>query len=90
MVGQEDLRAVLTRIYSGTAVVLLGAVFLGWMATAGDVRVNAGAIAMTDERLNRYELLARRRQEDISLIKADLREIKVMLERIEKELEERR
>ena len=79
----------LTRIYSGIAVVLLGAVLLGWVTTVGDVKVNASAITAACARLDRYDLLAERRAGDLSEIKADLRAIQVMLERIEKELEEK-
>jgi len=84
--GQAGIQA---RIYSGTAVVLLGAVLLGWVATAGEVKVNAGAISAARARLDRHEVLAERCAGDISEIKADLSAIKVMLGRIEKELEDK-
>lgn len=84
-----DGAMMLTRIYSGIAVVLMGAVLLGWVTTVGDVKVNASAISTARARLDRHDLLAERRAADVSDIKADLSAIKVMLERIEKELEDR-
>ena len=84
-----DGTMMLTRVYSGIAVVLLGAVLLGWVTTVGDVKVNASAISTACARLDRHDQLAERRAADVSDIKADLSAIKVMLERIEKELEDR-
>jgi hypothetical protein len=75
------------KIYTGVAVALLGAVLLGWVATAADVRVNTVAIAEACRRIEKGEAIAARQAEDTAEIKAELREIKAILERMEKQLE---
>ena len=87
MARETDNGAMLGRIYTGVAVVLLGALFLAWVATAGDVRVNAAAIAAVCRRGDRYEALAERQASDIAEMNAELRTIKAILERMEKRLE---
>ena len=79
--------AAVQKIYTGVAVTLLGAVLLGWFATAGDVRVNASTIAEARRRIDRGEEIAQRQADDLTEIKADLRAIRAILERMETQLE---
>ena len=88
--GIASAGAVLGKIYGGVAVVLLGTLLLAWVTTAGDVRVNAGGIAVASERLDRYSAVAEKQAGETSEIKAELRAIKAILERMEKQLEVKR
>lgn len=87
MAREADSSAMLGRVYTGVAVVLLGALLLAWVATAGDVRVNAAAIAAVCRQGDRYEAIAERQASDIADMNAELRTIKAILERMEKQLE---
>jgi membrane protein required for beta-lactamase induction len=85
--GLENGGTMLGRIYTGVAVILLGAVIVGWVTTAGDVRVNTAAIAEACRRGERYEQLAEKQASEIAEVTAELRAIKAILERMEKQLE---
>lgn len=73
------------KVYTGIAVALLCAVLLAWVAIAGDVRVNSNRVNGTCRRLDNAEKAALRQSQDLSEIKADVRAIKAILERMEKQ-----
>lgn len=82
--------AAFQKIFSGVAVMVAGAVMLGWAAIAGDVRVNRSGITAQRDRIENCERLSEKQSNDLSEIKADIRAIKVILEQMDRKLEEKR
>ena len=78
---------ILSKVLTAVSVTVLTAVFLGWVVTAGDARVNAQALASTGRRLDRFETWAEHQARETGEVKAELRAIKAILDRMEKQME---
>ncbi|MCD6404717.1 MAG: hypothetical protein J7M19_02705 [Planctomycetes bacterium] len=80
----------LQKIGVGVSTLVLGAVLLGWVGTVGDVRANTSAIGAGSQRIDNCELAVRKQSDDLAEIKAEVRATRVILERVERHLEEKR
>ena len=74
----------LTKVLIGVAITVIAAMVLGGVHLYGDVRVHEVRGAQHERRIGGIEAEQDVLQKDVSDIKADIREIKTILQRMEK------
>jgi len=73
------------KVYIGITVALACAIICGWVTITGDVRANTITLMHFQRRADKIETAMKRHADNLSEIRADIREIKTILERAERD-----